>query len=460
MALPTNLVESGCQPNVNSVLPYQVYRRILRQCAASICHSIGFDSAQKGSLEALSFLFHQFFSKTCQSSRKLCEHTGRSLVNAGDVLMAMVNEGRPELADFDTFLDTVKHSKPHTFSLLPQSPTKASPVLRISDPRPHPSYYPNFLPPFPDSHTYIRTEVRDETDTNYERVRRLDAQNKRDWEESLVRYAITQFPTVCVFSELDARLMLEAKDAIERQRAAFRLHRRHSNKQLQQKGQGQCPSMPTENGVGEAQKAANEPPPVGHGTAAGAGGGGQVPTAERGPEEIVLPSTEDDEEEEVVLPDTDKDGTTTGGETADIQIAGASTPPKMVAVGQNNNNNSSSKNNGIGAVSPSTSGPTTLEELLVEELSHPLESERSYVRIPHFCYILLPFDEPRPYLSALLTDDADQTVDDEQHNDDYFARILSKEMDEDVEEDGAMEGGEEGGGGGAGGRNSTAAMEL
>ncbi|KAL3085238.1 hypothetical protein niasHS_010307 [Heterodera schachtii] len=87
-------------------------------------------------------------------------------------------------------------------------------------------------------------------------------------------------------------------------------------------------------------------------------------------------------------------------------------------VAQNN------KNNGIGAGSPS-SGPT-LEELLVEELSQPLESERSFVHISHFCYILLPFDEPRPYLSALLTDDADQTVDDEQHNDDYFARILSR----------------------------------
>ncbi|KAL3095614.1 hypothetical protein niasHT_024440 [Heterodera trifolii] len=278
MTLPTNLVESGCQSNFNSILPYQVYRRILRHCAASICNSIGFDTVQNGSLEALAFLFHQFFSNTCQSSRKLCEHTGRSLVNAGDVLMAMVNEGRPELADFDTFLDTVKHTKPHTFSLLPQSPTIASPVLRISEPLPLPSYYPNFLPPFPEPHTYVRSEVRDGVDTNYEIFRRLDAQNKHDWEESLIRFAITEHPTMSVFPEPDD--------------------------------------------------------------------------------------------------------------------------------------------------------------------------------IPHFCFILLPFDEPRPYLSALLTDDADQTVDDEQHNDDYFARILTKEMDED---DGAMEGGEEGGA--AGGRNSTAALE-
>uniref|UniRef100_A0A183BWV0 Uncharacterized protein n=1 Tax=Globodera pallida TaxID=36090 RepID=A0A183BWV0_GLOPA len=70
--------------------------------------------------------------------------------------------------------------------------------------------------------------------------------------------------------------------------------------------------------------------------------------------------------------------------------------------------------------------------------------------------ILLPFDEPRSYLSALLTDDADQPGDDEQHND-YFARILSKEMDEDGDDDG---GGMEAEAGGAGGTSSTTAKEV
>uniref|UniRef100_A0A914I9K9 Transcription initiation factor TFIID subunit 8 n=1 Tax=Globodera rostochiensis TaxID=31243 RepID=A0A914I9K9_GLORO len=287
MALATNLeLSTGHHQNVsNSAGSHQqVYRRILRQCVASMCHSAGFHSTQEGSLDALTILLLRFCSKTCQSSRALCEHTGRSLVNAGDIYMALLNEGRPQLANLDDFLYRTRRKKQHTFSVFSESPQKVSPILRIANPRPHPSHFPNFLPLFPEPHTYIRSEVRDETDANYESARRLDAQNKRCWEMSLVRFTLTQYPTVSVFRELDARLMFEAKDTA----------------------------------------------------------------------------------------------------------------------------------------------------------------------------VLLPFDEPRSYLSALLTDDADQTVDDEQHND-YFARILSKEMDEDGDDDG---GGMEAEEGGAGGTSSTAAMEL
>ena len=41
--------------------------------------------------------------------------------------------------------------------------------------------------------------------------------------------------------------------------------------------------------------------------------------------------------------------------------------------------------------------------------------------------VLLPFEEPKPYVSALVTDDIDV---EEEHN--YFAKILSKEMEEDL----------------------------
>ncbi|KAL3117061.1 hypothetical protein niasHT_007464 [Heterodera trifolii] len=160
MALPTNFVESGCQTSFNSLLPYQMYRRVLRHCAASICHSIGFDSAQKGSLEALSFLFHQ-----CAT----LWHSFRRLMVV-KVLLSV-------------FSKTSNRTHSHCCPNLRQKCRPFSAFL-----------------------TLVPT-------TNYERIRRLDAQNKRDWEESLVRYAITQFPSVCVFSELDARLMLEAKDA-------------------------------------------------------------------------------------------------------------------------------------------------------------------------------------------------------------------------------------------------------
>jgi hypothetical protein len=51
--------------------------------------------------------------------------------------------------------------------------------------------------------------------------------------------------------------------------------------------------------------------------------------------------------------------------------------------------------------------------------------------------VLLPFDDPKPCISALITDDIDT---EEEHN--YFAQILNKEMEEDMaenEEEMAME---------------------
>uniref|UniRef100_A0A183CTU9 TAF8_C domain-containing protein n=1 Tax=Globodera pallida TaxID=36090 RepID=A0A183CTU9_GLOPA len=57
------------------------------------------------------------------------------------------------------FLYRTRRKKQHNFAVLPQSPLKVPPILRIADhPRPHPSHFPNFLPPFPDPHTYIRSE--------------------------------------------------------------------------------------------------------------------------------------------------------------------------------------------------------------------------------------------------------------------------------------------------------------
>jgi hypothetical protein len=58
-----------------------------------------------------------------------------------------------------------------------------------------------------------------------------------------------------------------------------------------------------------------------------------------------------------------------------------------------------------------------------------------------FCFsipVLLPFEEQQPFIASLVTDDVD--IEEEEHN--YFASILSKEMEEDLvdnEEDEPME---------------------
>jgi hypothetical protein len=46
-------------------------------------------------------------------------------------------------------------------SARPQPPTIPPQALKIGTTRPHPAHIPEWLPPFPDPHTYIRSEVRE-----------------------------------------------------------------------------------------------------------------------------------------------------------------------------------------------------------------------------------------------------------------------------------------------------------
>uniref|UniRef100_A0A915DIA3 Transcription initiation factor TFIID subunit 8 n=1 Tax=Ditylenchus dipsaci TaxID=166011 RepID=A0A915DIA3_9BILA len=77
---------------------------------------------------------------------------------------------------------------------------------------------PAFLPPFPDPHTYIRTEVGGDVDSNYEKVRRVTAENRRDVENSLENFALAIHPSISVFQDLEKTLYAEAKQVIEQQK--------------------------------------------------------------------------------------------------------------------------------------------------------------------------------------------------------------------------------------------------
>nr|CAD2139758.1 unnamed protein product [Meloidogyne enterolobii] len=189
-----------------------VHKRILSQATAAICQMSGFTSIQSSALDILTALAHKYLTQICGSGRELCEHTGRSIITPGDVFMAIISSGI-DVQKFPEFLQSIKKAKPPPqFTVKSQSPVKSPPLLRISDPRPHPSYFPNFLPPFPDPHTYIHTEVKDDIDNTYEKVRCLTAANRRDTEKSLINYALSVYPSICVFQELSMRLQFESKD--------------------------------------------------------------------------------------------------------------------------------------------------------------------------------------------------------------------------------------------------------
>ncbi|KAF7639972.1 BTP domain-containing protein [Meloidogyne graminicola] len=299
---PSTSTQTSPTHNYNNSIT-RVHKRILSQATAAICQMAD-------------------LTQICCSSRELCEHTGRI-----------------DVQKFPEFLQSIQQTKPPQFTVLPQSPVKSPPLLRISDPRPHPPYFPNFLPPFPDPHTYIWTEIKDDIDNTYEKVRCLTAANKRDDEKSLINYALCVYPSICVFQELSMRLKFESKNM--------------------------------ENGNG--------------------GDNEYIKRKKKGEEKSEEIKQENNDEEQT-FPFVNK---------------------KVETI--------------------TTTSASTLNELIINEEQLRLhDTELSYVfkRIPPHCHILLPFEDKHPYITALVTDDV---TDSEEHN--YFASILSKEMEEEEEEE-------------------------
>ncbi len=107
------------------------------------------------------------------SSKLLAELAGRTMPIASDCVLALVDVGA-DLNKFQTFRDIsatgsivipprlckyLFRSLVIIFSAKTQPQSTSTSVLRIGKSRPHPSHIPDFLPDFPDPHTYIRTEV-------------------------------------------------------------------------------------------------------------------------------------------------------------------------------------------------------------------------------------------------------------------------------------------------------------
>ncbi|CAK5091901.1 unnamed protein product [Meloidogyne enterolobii] len=347
-----------------------VHKRILSQSIAAICQISGFTSIQSSALDVLTALAHKYLTQICGSGRELCEHTGRSIITPGDAFMAIISSGI-DVQKFPEFLQSIKKAKPPPqFTVKSQSPVKSPPLLRISDPRPHPSYFPNFLPPFPDPHTYIHTEVKDDIDNTYEKVRCLTAANRRDTEKSLINYALSVYPSICVFQELSMRLQFESKD-VEQE-----LLKQQQNEQKICNGEQDDDILFLENGNG--------------------GDPESVQKLQKTDSKEMEPEDDDNQQKNI------------------LKLTNNSVGKKTETV---------------------TTSASTLQDLLISEEQLKLrDTERSYVfkRIPPYCHILLPFEDHNPYISALITDDVD-IIDSEEHN--YFASILSKEMEEEEEED-------------------------
>ncbi|CAD6198180.1 unnamed protein product [Caenorhabditis auriculariae] len=179
------------------------YHQVIKKVAIVICKMAGFDDLENAALETLSVLFHRCLKQIAEQARHFCEVSGRTKPSPADVLAALANTG----LRFDGIPEFFYHQLTQPFpslrtpSLLPVASKRAT--VRLETDEPHPQYVFSWMPPFPNAHTYIRTDICDEPDISYEKVRETMAVKSRNAVRSFVNHWIRSLPSFSLFQSFE-----------------------------------------------------------------------------------------------------------------------------------------------------------------------------------------------------------------------------------------------------------------
>jgi len=103
------------------------------------------------------------------SSRRYAEVAGRLEPLGADVMMGLIDMGL-----FKNASSLLAYAKRSNRAVLPSPVPSVQPRqtsnLQAGTRLPHPPYMPNYMPPFPDPHAYIRTPVRSTFSTNVQYI--------------------------------------------------------------------------------------------------------------------------------------------------------------------------------------------------------------------------------------------------------------------------------------------------
>uniref|UniRef100_F1L4B2 Transcription initiation factor TFIID subunit 8 n=1 Tax=Ascaris suum TaxID=6253 RepID=F1L4B2_ASCSU len=192
------------------------YRKVLRQAVAAICKQAGFEIIESSILELLTHMISSYILEMGVVTRQFTELAGRTISTPSDVVMALIDLGIAvtELPDF------LAKCRSQGSLVIAQPKVQAPPAtpipLRVGNARPHHPHIPDSLPPFPDPHTYIRTEISGDPELTYEKVRESSAQLKRNSEASLRDFMLRSHPSSSVFSSFEQRIRHEARLIVEK----------------------------------------------------------------------------------------------------------------------------------------------------------------------------------------------------------------------------------------------------
>lgn len=173
-------------------------RKALKVAVGALCKEVGFGMAEESALETLTEMLQSLITETGKSTKAYTELCGRSEVLLTDVMMALIDQG------INVESIPAHAARPNKSVFIPPGQSVPQPqqkVLSAGERQGHPSHIPDYLPSFPDPHTYIRTESHKQPVSEYQLIREKAASYKRDTERALTRYVAKTGHTQSLFKD-------------------------------------------------------------------------------------------------------------------------------------------------------------------------------------------------------------------------------------------------------------------
>jgi len=161
------------------------YRRLLKVSVCALLTEAGFTAAEDDALETLTEMLQSFMTELGRSAKGLCELSGRTEPVVGDVIVALIEMGQnvSRIPPYARRLNKTLIPNPQ-----PSGPVAESKRLQVGTKRPRPAHIPEYLPEFPDPHTYIKTSTYKPPVSEYQVIREKASAQKRDTERALTRF--------------------------------------------------------------------------------------------------------------------------------------------------------------------------------------------------------------------------------------------------------------------------------